>query len=262
MGCFAPRSIWFVPGYGVARYSHLGVALFDGVQDTVISEEMRPYLFPSNNLDNSDITVADANWIPAAQGCLTANPPMYVMAIPIGNSGGQLTRILNYDLVLKCWGGPVDLPFPISSMTQVRPITSNPLTIFGGFSDGTLQRWQAGDVQWYTGDPVANTLVLWSMKTPEAFSNPQDQKLEWRRLALRGFSDGATTIAITPYANGKAKPVRNYMIPSSGDFEVFCGPRIDGLRFDAIISGTGGIEISRCDFQIYEKAVGVPSVCS
>lgn len=262
MGCFAPRSIWFVPGYGVARYSHLGVALFDGVQDTVISEEMRPYLFPSNNQDNSDITVADANWIPASQGCLTANPPMYVFAIPIGNSGGQLTRILNYDLVLKCWGGPVDLPFPISSMTQVRPITSNPLTIFGGFSDGTLQRWQAGDILWYTGDPVANTPVLWSMKSPEAFSNPADQKLEWRRLAIRGFSDGAITIAITPYVNGKAKPVRNYTIPSSGDFEVFCGPRLDGLRFNAIISGSGGIEISRLDYQLYPKALGVPSICS
>jgi hypothetical protein len=263
MGCFSPRSIWFVPGYGVARYAHLGVALFDGVQDTVVSEEMRPYLFPTNDYDVSDITVADANWIPAAQGCLTANPPMYVLAIPIGNSGGALTRILNYDLVLKCWGGPVDLPFSISSMTQVRPVTSNPITIFGGLVDGTLQRWQAGDVEWYTGAPNSITPVVWSFQSPEAYSTPMDQKLHWRRLAIRGVqTSGATILTVTPYVNGVAKPSRNYTIPAQGDFEVFCGPQLEGLRFNAIISGSGHLEINRLDFQVTPKTVGVPSVVS
>jgi hypothetical protein len=262
MGCFAPRSIWFVPGYGVARYAHLGVALFDGVQDTVISEEMRPYLFPTNDYDVSDITVADANWIPAAQGCLTANPPMYVMAIPIGNSAGALTRILNYDLVLKCWGGPIDLPSSISAMTQVRPISSNPLTIFGGLNDGTMQRWQAGDAEWYTGSSSV-TPVVWSVQTPEAFGNPQDQKLQWRRIAIRGVqTSGSTILTVTPYVNGVAKPSRSYTIPAAGDFEVFCGPKIEGLRFHAVISGSGHLELSRFDFQIYLKAVGTPLVIS
>ena len=263
MGCFAPRSIWFAPGYGIMRYAHLGVAVFDGVTDTVVSEEMRPYLFPTNDYDVSDIVVADANWIPAAQGCLTVNPPMYVMAIPIGNSNGALTRILNYDLVLKCWGGPVDLPFSISSMTQVRPITSNPITVFGGYQDGTLQRWQAGDVEWYTGDSVAITPVVSSMQTPEAYGNPQDQKLHWRRLAIRGVSTGGnTTVTITPEVNGVAKPSRSYQIPPNGDFEIFAGFRLEGLRFNATITFTGHVEINRCDFQLYPKAIGVPSVCS
>jgi len=263
MGCFSPRSIWFAPGYGVVRYAHLGVALFDGVRDTVISEEMRPYLFPTNDYDVNDIVVADANWIPAAQGCLTANPPMYVLAIPIGQSNGTLTRILNYDLVLKCWGGPIDLPFSISCMTQVRPITSNPITIFGGYSDGVLQRWQAGDVEWYTGDPNAITPVIWSVQSPEAFGNPQDQKLHWRRLAIRGVATGGSpTLTVTPYINGVAKPAQRYTVPVNGDFELFAGIRMEGLRFNAIISGSGHLEISRLDFQLYPKAVGTPLVIS
>jgi hypothetical protein len=147
-------------------------------------------------------------------------------------------------------------------MTQVRPVTSNPITIFGGLVDGTLQRWQAGDEEWYTGDPNSITPVICNMTSPEAFGNPQDEKLHWRRLAIRGVSDGATSIAVTPYVNGKAKPVRNYTIPSSGDFEVFCGPQIEGLRFHAIITFTGNLEISRLDFQIVPKTVGVPFVVS
>lgn len=263
MGCTAPRSIWFVPGYGIARYAHLGVALFDGVRDTVVSEEMRPYLFPTNDSDNGDITVADANYIPFSQGCLTANPPMYVLAIPIGNSGGQLTRILNYDLVLKCWGGPVDLPFAISTMTQVRPTTSNPLTIFGGFLDGVLQRWQAGDVQWYTGDTISNTQVVWSMTTPETFGSPADQKLHWRRQAIRGVTTGYSgTISVTPVVNGNSKSVQKYAVPANGDFEVFAAMRLEGLRFHSVISGSGHLEINRTDDQIMPKNVGVPAVIS
>lgn len=263
MGCTAPRSIWFVPGYGIARYAHLGVALFDGVRDTVISEEMRPYLFPTNDSDNSDITVADANYIPFSQGSLTANPPMYVLAIPIGNSGGKLTRILNYDLVLKCWGGPIDLPFAISTLVQVRPTTSNPLTLFGGFLDGVLQRWQAGDVQWYTGDPLSVSSVLWSVTTPETFGNPADQKLHWRRQVIRGVTTGYSgTISVTPVVNGKSKAAQSYVVPANGDFEVFAGMRLEGLRFHSVISGSGHLEINRTDDQIYPKSVGVPSVIS
>src|SRR6201999_433886 len=64
MGCIAPRTIQFVPGFGVGRMTHLGVAIFDGVNDRVVSEQIRPYLFPSSDvtdLDSDDITVMDAN---------------------------------------------------------------------------------------------------------------------------------------------------------------------------------------------------------
>lgn len=149
MGCIAPRTIKFVPGFGISRMAHLGVANFDGVRDTVASEEVRPYLFPLNDPSVSDITVADATWIAGSQADLTANPPLYATFIPIGNSGGALTRALVYDMVMKTWS-PVDLPFSINCITQVRPVASNPITLLGGFQDGLLHRWQAGDTQWLT----------------------------------------------------------------------------------------------------------------
>jgi hypothetical protein len=150
MGCIAPRSIQFVPGFGISRMSHLGIANFDGVRDTVASEEVRPYLFPLNDPLVSDITVADATWIAGAQAALTANPPLYSTFIPIGNSGGALTRGLIYDMVMKTWS-IVDMPFSINCVYQARPVASNPITLFGGFQDGLLHRWQGGDVQWLQG---------------------------------------------------------------------------------------------------------------
>lgn len=257
MGCLSPRSIWFAPGYGIARYAHLGVAMFDGVRDSVISEEVRPYLFPTNDSIVADITVADANWIPASMGALTANPPMYAFAIPIGSSNGALTRILTYDLVLKAWS-IVDLPFEISAMTQVRPTPSNPLTIFGSYDDGTLQRWQAGDSNWYAEDTSILIPVAWSFRTPEAFDQTQDNKLYCKRLAIRGISSGATSLSVEQILNGNDKLTTPYAVPSSGDFEVFAAYRLDGLRFAAIISGAGHIEVDRVDFQMQPKHLGVP----
>jgi hypothetical protein len=150
MGCIAPRSIQFVPGFGISRMAHLGIANFDGVRDTVASEEVRPYLFPLNDPLVSDITVADATWIAGTQAALTANPPLYSTFIPIGGSGGTLTRGLVYDMVMKTWS-IVDMPFSIGCVYQARPVASNPITLFGGFQDGLLHRWQGGDVQWLQG---------------------------------------------------------------------------------------------------------------
>ena len=42
LGCIAARSIQFIPGFGVCRFSHLGFAVFDGINDRLISEESGP----------------------------------------------------------------------------------------------------------------------------------------------------------------------------------------------------------------------------
>lgn len=264
MGCIAPRSILFVPGYGIVRYSHMGASLFNGVDDNVISEEIRPFLFPVNDQIDSDITVVDANWIPAAMGSLTANPPMYVFAAPIGSSNGALTRLFCYDLTLKCWTTPIDLPFAISAMFQARPTTSNPITLFAGFNDGVLQRWQAGDVQWYTGAAGAfsPSQVAWNAEMPDVAAPNPDLKLTCRRIALRGISSGPTSITVTPRIGGVLKVAQTYRISGTGDFEVFAGVLMDGLRFSATISGTGNIELDRVIFHVSPKSIGVPLVIS
>ena len=261
MGCTVPRSIQFVPGFGMGRYAHLGVALFDGVNDHVISEEIRPYLFPSNQVDDADITVVDQNYIYASFGFQTANPPMYCTAVPIGMSGGELTRVFCHDLVLKAWA-IIDLPFPISCAVQVRAQGTNPLSIFGGFSDGVLQRWQAGDVQWYTlGGPAAET-VDWSVQTPEVTSQGSDERLFIRRLILRGTNTNSTsTITVTPRINGVLQqPVQTPVLPV-GDFDTFVTVALTSLRFDAVVSGSGDVEIYSFNWQVVPKPAGVPLFC-
>jgi hypothetical protein len=265
MGCLAPRSIQFVPGFGIARFAHLGYAMFDGVEDRIISEDIRPFLFPTADFSESDITVLDANFQSIMWGFQTANPPMFCNAIPIGNSNGMLTRILCYDLVLKAWTAPVDLPFPISTAGQFRTVTANPVTILGGFSDGLLSRWQAGDQVWDFGATgVRNpSNVSWSVKLPDAVSQTADQKMNCRRVAIRGIATNSSgQITVVPVVNGVSKPSQIYNIPISGDFEVFASFMRDGLRFSAIISGSGQLELNRFSFHVTQKEVGAAALIS
>ncbi|HXC61069.1 MAG TPA: hypothetical protein VNV63_00210, partial [Nitrospiria bacterium] len=265
MGCLAPRSIQFVPGFGIGRFAHLGFAMFDGVEDRIISEDIRPFLFATSDFSEQDITVLDSNFQAAMWGFQTANPPMFCNAIPIGSSLGMLTRILCYDLVLKAWTAPVDLPFPISTAAQFRTVTANPVTILGGFSDGLLSRWQAGDQLWDVGAVGARTAsnVIWSVKLPEALSQTADQKLNCRRVAIRGIGTSTSgTITVIPLVNGAQKPSQSYKIPVSGDFEVFASFMRDGLRFSAIISGSGQLELNRFSWHITSKEVGAAALIS
>jgi hypothetical protein len=263
MGCLAPRSITFVPGYGLMRYSHLGIAVFNGFRDEVISEQIRPYLFPVNDFDSRDIVVADANYLPLSWAAQTANPPMYAFAMPIGNSGGKLTRIMLYDLVLKAWAAPADLPFAIGCMAQVQPVTSNPLTILGGFSDGCLQRWQAGDVNWYTGGGAAVQEVVWSLRTVTVASQNSSQRLWARKMIVRGTGSNSDTdlfsvINVQIRQSGVVQSSVNYKISNQGDFDLFADIGLTGLRFDAIISGDDHLELDGIDWAVEPRPFGVP----
>lgn len=81
LGCIAPRSIQFLPGFGVARLTHLGVAIFDGIRDRLISEEVRPYIF--SQPWESDILPIDFSYAYMAKGTQTSDPPMYVLSVPV-----------------------------------------------------------------------------------------------------------------------------------------------------------------------------------
>lgn len=90
LGCTAPRSLQFVPGYGIMRLSHLGFAVTDGISDKLQDPEaIRPYLFPEST--EGDITPIDQTYLYFSKGAQTANPPMYVCAVPLqGNPASPL----------------------------------------------------------------------------------------------------------------------------------------------------------------------------
>ena len=261
MGCLSPRTLMFVPGFGIGRITHLGIAVFDGVADRLISPQVAPYLFPTTDPELQDIVVADANWIALSQGTLTANPAMYCLFIPIGNSLGALTRALCFDLVLKAWA-IVDLPFPVSTAFQANSFSSNPITLVGSFNDGTLQRWQSGDVTWATavsGSP--NTAqVSFMVRTTTTASKDPEQRLFCRRVTVVGQvgSGIGATIAINPRVNGVAQGVQNAYLPPSGRFAAQGAIGMTSDMFDAIITGTGDITIDGFGFDVIPKPLGLP----
>ncbi len=190
LGCIAPRTVKFVPGFGVMRLTHLGVAVFDGVRDRLISEEIRPYLFGGL----SDISPMDLSYTYFAKADLTANPPMYCLAIPVLGQGGdgRLTRILCFDLVLKAWT-VVDLPSDgISVFRQVYSPGSIPITVWGGMSNGMVSRWQSGDDQGFNAWTSPSSTVTLGSNIPISFrtnsaiqENPTD-RLYIRRAIVKG----------------------------------------------------------------------------
>lgn len=263
LGCIAPRSIQFITGYGLARYSHLGFAVFDGINDKVISEEIRPYLFPSNNIEDSDLTIIDYNWAPVSWGSQTVNPPMYVCAMPIGNSGGALTRIFCYDLVLKAWTLPVDLPFRISTLYQARALTSIPITVMGTFNDGALHRWQAGDNLWDLSEAGVPQQVAWNVSTPMVFNQrAQGGRIYCRQIVTRGkFTDPLSTINVALEIEGLASSPADsalYTLGPDGTFHLITAVDQKFTNMDAIISGTGAVELQSFDPQIVPLSARTP----
>src|SRR5262249_7387590 len=144
-------------------------------------------------------------------------------AIPVGVSGGQLTRLLCFDLVLKAWA-IMDLPFPLGCVAQARTSVANPVTLFGSFSDGTLQRWQADDVLWATSEAGSSTpaQVAWSFRTPASSSKDPEMRLYCRRGIVIGQlgSQASASITITPRVNADPRPTQVVAMPSSGRFAV------------------------------------------
>jgi hypothetical protein len=82
LGCIAARTIQFIPGYGIMRLTHLGFAVTDGISDKLQDPEaIRPYLYAEST--ESDIATIDQSYVYFSKAAQTANPPMYVCAVPL-----------------------------------------------------------------------------------------------------------------------------------------------------------------------------------
>jgi hypothetical protein len=257
-GCTAPRTIKFLPGYGEGRLTHLGISVTDGVTDQLLSDAIRPYLFAVNDRTTADINFMDPSWAPFSYADLTANPPMYCCAIPVGQGGnslGALTRALCYDLTQRGWY-PVDFPFSISIIKQVLLTPLAPVTLLGGWQDGLIQRWQYGDFLWLTLGPNP-THVNWSYRTPLAASQNPDQRVYIQELSIKGVnSHGLGVISATPTIDGLPYPTTNAIVQSRGsgsDILVIVPILVTGQRFYCDVFGSGGVEIDSGNYHLTAK---------
>lgn len=245
MGCIAPASIFYMSGVGLMRLTHLGVAAFDGINDSLVSEEIRPFLFGGD----PDIVPMDWSFAYRSSGCACANPPGYCLAIPTIGTNGALNRIIFLDSVLRAWT-VIDLPFSISCLHQVIAGGTVPITITGDYSDGAIRRLQAGD---------PNTLVTWSAETPEVFEQGGTHSTYARRILIRGKLTGGAVTGVTLVNQGAKSPCNFRQVPnpfSTSEFEIEVTVNQKGANMRAIVSGIGGIEINSIVWHVAAGKVG------
>lgn len=259
MGCVAPKSIQFINGLGVVRLTHKGVALFDGIRDRVVSDAIRPYLF--NELGGTDYP--NVTLLPYANSAQYTNPPMYMIAIPLHNSFGPMTRILCWDILLGAWT-IIDLPISILGLSQEYRssyIDTQP-TVFGSFT-GIMQQFQPQmQVASVWGSPAGS--VAWSFTTPEVFAKAPGSRTYFRRLLIRGsyFGTAPLTMNVIITVNGAGGPVqttKNFQFSSSNQFECEVPIMLTGLSANAQISGTDSVEIGSVEWHLVPKESGPPA---
>lgn len=258
MGCIAARSIQFLPGFGITRMTHLGFAIFDGVRDRLISEEIRPYLF-GGVVQQSDIVAVDFSFVYFSKGVQSTTPPMYFCACPLLGAGGVMTRVFCYDLVMKAWM-IIDLPWPISTLTSVRVGEGKPVLLAGRSDTGVVNRLQEGDVQWDAATQAAAN-IKWSIQANDILIEGGSVRAFYRALTIRGQClDPALppTISVSITLDGKPMtptPI-NYFIepqPGSNQFQLDVDILMNAQVAHVTLAGAGRLIIDSLDWEAQPK---------
>jgi len=274
MGCTASRSIQFATGFGVIRFTHLGFALFDGINDRLISEEVRPYIFGDVATQGVDFTK-----LTKVHAALCASPPLYVCAMPTLN--GTITRIFVYDLVMRAWmiidycnSSP---QFPITCMAQLRPpyqSQRNATTVVADFgptasAQASIRRFQGGDPAWDAFVPAQ--AIQWSFRPPEV--GEPGSRAYFRRANVRLTAPGPGTISGSFSIGEESQPLNSRLEggagPSSGmppnvatssanywntnDLGVALDIHQTGPSLNGTFSGSGPANIEGVDYHITAK---------
>lgn len=257
LGCIGPRTIQFLPGFGITRLTHLGFAVFDGVRDKLISEEIRPYIF-GGTLQQADITGIDFSFAYFAKGTQSTAPPMYFCIAPLTGASGTMTRIFCYDLVLKAWA-VIDLPWPVSALTSIRTGEGKPLLLAGRSDNGAVERLQSGDTQW---DTAGNkTPISWAATANDIYLEGGSQRAFFRSLTIRGqVLDPTIPPTITVSITLDGQPINptpiTYFIepqPGSNQFQLDVDILMNGQVTHAALTGTGKLVIDSLDWNAQPK---------
>jgi hypothetical protein len=183
MGCIAPRTIQFVSGFGLIRLTHKGFALYNGVDDRLISEEVRPYIF-----GRDDITGLNFGTIDRAVAVQTQNPPLYICAAPIG--GTALSRIFVYDLIRRAWT-ICDYSVNLQSLSLFSTPATQPVVHAGRATNGQILALFNG------AEDDDGVPIEWSMRTRGYFVGSFMRPAYWRRVIVDMAVRGASPVNVT-----------------------------------------------------------------
>jgi hypothetical protein len=258
MGCLGPRTIQFLPGYGIARLAHLGFAIFDGTRDKLISEEIRPYIF-GGVVQQADIVPIDFSFAYFSKGIQSTTPPMYFCIAPLIGSKGSMNRVFCYDLVLKSWM-VLDLPWPVSAMTSVRVGEGKPVLLAARSDTSAVNRLQEGDSQFDSATGAAANPVF-SAQLNDIFLEGSSQRAFFRQLTVRGQCLDPTlppTISISITLDGQPMtptPI-NYFIepqPGSNQFQLDVDIMVNAQVTHVSFTGSGRLLIDSIDWEAVPK---------
>jgi len=266
LGCIAPRSIQYVAELGsLIRLTHRGFATFDGINDTIISDVIEPYIIPQIQ-QPSDISPIDWFYAWFSKATVSTNPRAYICLCPTIASetvqqGGLLTRAFIYDISLKAWA-IADLAIPIASIYSLPLNYSLPVTYLGAYNDSTIRRWMANDPDW-----EENGLITWKFRTPDVFGSSEASKIYLDKLLLRGLGLGVPQ-SVTINLNESETTDAN-RAPAAVPFST--SPATIGTRFQSIaqigqtsmnanadITGSGQIEIDSVEWVVDDRPQGTP----
>jgi len=195
----------------------------------------------------------------ASPAAFVVNPGI-LSGVPF-TSSGMLFRLLCYDLILKSWT-IIDLPFAISVLKQFRTLGTIPITAMAGFSDGSLRRWQAGDIDWDLGATVAGApdlKVHASVRTPEVFGKDASDRVYFRQLAIRGRGDPASIRVLTSVngvsGSSMAAQALSALPMGGSEFIAYAELGITGVDAHSDLSWSGPLEIDSVDWLAIAKAI-------
>ena len=242
MGCVAPRSIQFISGFGIIRLTHRGFALYDGVNDVLISEEERPRIFGRDQYNGLD-------WAQIGHSMATqvANPPLYICACP--TSGPTLTRVFVYDLVRRAWT-VLNFPTNIATLQMILDAGQLPTVLAGD--------WDAGYVrQLFNGETTDDgTAIQWFLRTRAYSGTTPAERAYWRRMLLTTYGFAAGTSITATFYPSPMVPVQFKTVTKTVPTITAINPFL-GFGLDPFGTSAFGATIEAIEDQVLEFPIGL-----
>lgn len=207
MGCIAPRTIQFVSGFGIIRLTHRGFALFNGVDDRLISEEVRPHIFGGTGVSPGlHFGHVELSWAVQSQ-----NPPLYIAACPTpSDNNGGLSILFVYDLVRRTWSICRLPTTQLACMTLFALPSQRPVIHAGTFQTGQI-------LSMFNGDQTdAGAAIPWRVRTRPFHLGSPTRYTFWRRALVDIAHQEEQTITVKAIPLAGSTVTKTVVSPGAG----------------------------------------------